>query len=39
MRSFFDKFLDFWSELTLWNQFGLAFVAAAGLLVLIYLLV
>ena len=39
MRTLVDKFLDFWGDLTLWNQFGLAFVAAAALLFLVLFLI
>ncbi len=28
MRKLFDKLMDAWGELGLWNQFGLAFVGA-----------
>ncbi len=36
MRTLFVRLLDYWGELTVWNQFGLAFIAAVGLLLLLW---
>ena len=38
MRTLFDKFMDAWGGLGLWNQFGLAFVGAVIVIALLWAL-
>lgn len=38
MRTFIDKLLDTWGEMSLWNQFGISFVATVGLVLLLMFL-